>query len=376
MLADVSDDTPEQILGEDGGRAYRNYVDWTPGTGFALAIVEIALPRDRQALLAWTKRQLPETRVVDMAAADNKPMRPILDAAVAKPGTQVLALMRLDEPQNRKALFARMNIQRDELARDYPFPWVIMIHPVAALEMTMLAPDLTHFAGMWLREQVKADAPTGALRSLDTTPTSTVSHEGPKIEGSELLQQAQEMLTLRRLDEAADLLAQAELYDPAGRTTNGWRIDLGGWLLWLRGEPKQALAQLDKAREAFEQAGDERGRAVTLGRVADILQVRGDLDEALRIRREEDLPVYERLGDVRFRAVTLGKVADILQTRGDLDEALRIRREEQLPVYERLGDVRSLLVGRANLAMTLLDRNNPGDLSEAQRLLYLALAAR
>ena len=38
---------------------------------------------------------------------------------------------------------------------------------------------------------------------------------------------------------------------------------------------------------------------------------------------------------------TMGKIADILQTRGELDEALRIRREEELPVYERLGDVRS-----------------------------------
>ena len=64
------------------------------------------------------------------------------------------------------------------------------------------------------------------------------------------------------------------------------------------------------------------------------------MDEALRIRREEELPVYERLGDVRERAVTLGKIADILQARGELDEALRIRREEELPVYERLGDVR------------------------------------
>ena len=77
-----------------------------------------------------------------------------------------------------------------------------------------------------------------------------------------------------------------------------------------------------------------------MGKIADILQSRGDLDEALRIRREEELPVYERLGDVRSRAVTMGKIADILQSRGDLDEALRIRREEELPVYERLGDVR------------------------------------
>ena len=81
--------------------------------------------------------------------------------------------------------------------------------------------------------------------------------------------------------------------------------------------------------------------------------VRPELEEALRIRREEALPVYEKLGDVRERAVTMGKIADVLQARGELEEALRIRREEELPVYEKLGDVRSLLVGRANLAITL-----------------------
>ncbi len=43
------------------------------------------------------------------------------------------------------------------------------------------------------------------------------------------------------------------------------------------------------------------------------------------------LPVYERLGDVRSRAVTMGQIADVLQVRGDLDEALRIRREEESP---------------------------------------------
>jgi predicted Zn-dependent protease len=35
----------------------------------------------------------------------------------------------------------------------------------------------------------------------------------------------------------------------------------------------------------------------------------------------------------------MGKIADVLQARGELEEALRIRREEELPVYERLGDV-------------------------------------
>jgi len=43
---------------------------------------------------------------------------------------------------------------------------------------------------------------------------------------------------------------------------------------------------------------------------------------------------YERLGDISAAAVTKGKIADILAERGDLDGALRIRREEELPVYE------------------------------------------
>ena len=38
-----------------------------------------------------------------------------------------------------------------------------------------------------------------------------------------------------------------------------------------------------------------------MGQIANVLSSRGELDEALRIRREEELPVYERLGDVRLR---------------------------------------------------------------------------
>ena len=83
--------------------------------------------------------------------------------------------------------------------------------------------------------------------------------------------------------------------------------------------------------------------------------------------------MYQRLGDVRAKAVTMGKIADVLHARGDLDEALRIRREEQLPVYERLGG-RDLIIGRGKLAITLLIRNNTADREEARGLLCLALA--
>jgi hypothetical protein len=81
-------------------------------------------------------------------------------------------------------------------------------------------------------------------------------------------------------------------------------------------------------------------RLALLDELATLLESIGELNEALRIRRQEELPVYERLHDIRARAITMGKIADILQARGELDEALRIRREEVLPIFERLGDIR------------------------------------
>ena len=94
--------------------------------------------------------------------------------------------------------------------------------------------------------------------------------------------------------------------------------------------------------------------------IAGILETRGELDEALRIRTEEELPVYERLGDVRSRAITEGRIADILEARGELDEALRIRVEEELPVYERLGDVRSRAIAQGKIADILQTRGGAG----------------
>lgn len=84
--------------------------------------------------------------------------------------------------------------------------------------------------------------------------------------------------------------------------------------------------------------------------------------------------MFERLGDARAQATTQGQIADILQARDELEEALRIRREEQMPFFERLGDVRSLLIGRAKLAMTLAKRGHPEDRPEMLTLLRQALA--
>jgi tetratricopeptide (TPR) repeat protein len=137
-------------------------------------------------------------------------------------------------------------------------------------------------------------------------------------------------------------------------------------ILQARGEFNEALKiRYGEELPVFERLGDVHSRAVTMGHIADILLSRGEFDKALRIRREEQLPVFERLGSVRSRAIAMGKIADILEVRGELDEALKIRREEELPVFERLGDVRSLAVTMGRIANILFTR---GQFDEALRI--------
>ncbi len=139
-----------------------------------------------------------------------------------------------------------------------------------------------------------------------------------------------------------------------------------GRLLFSLGDLDEALAHWREVElPLYRRLGDAWSQAITMGRIADILETRGQLDEALRIYQEEALPVYERLGDVRSKAITKGRIADILKSRGQLDEALRIYQEEQLPVLERLGNVRSKAITMGRIAGILQAR---GQLDEALRI--------
>jgi tetratricopeptide (TPR) repeat protein len=138
-------------------------------------------------------------------------------------------------------------------------------------------------------------------------------------------------------------------------------------ILEMRGQLDEALRiRREESLPVFEKLGDVRERAIIQGRIADILEARGQHEESLRIRREESLLVFEKLGDVRSKAIVQGRIADILEARGQYEEALRIRREEELPVYEKLGDVHSLAITQEKIAGILRAR---GQHEEALRIL-------
>ena len=91
---------------------------------------------------------------------------------------------------------------------------------------------------------------------------------------------------------------------------------------------------LDRALAAPKD--DISTHAKLLTQAAERFRQVGDLVEAERLLNEVKRH-FEKLGYMRERAVTLGKIADILQARGEFDEALRIRREEVLPISQQMG---------------------------------------
>jgi tetratricopeptide (TPR) repeat protein len=139
-----------------------------------------------------------------------------------------------------------------------------------------------------------------------------------------------------------------------------------GSLLFSLGDWDEALGHWREVElPLYRRLRDARNQAITMGKIADVLQARGQLDEALSIYQDEQLPVFERVGDMYSKAVVMSKIADVFQVLGQLDEALNIRQEEELPVLERLGDIGAKAITMMRIADILKDQ---GKLDEALRI--------
>lgn len=126
----------------------------------------------------------------------------------------------------------------------------------------------------------------------------------------------------------------------------------------LSGNPDKSISYAEEKYELDIQREDHKGAALAKGQIADILKTRNQLEEALRIHVEYQLPVYQQLGELHEIAITKGKIADIILALGNTDEALRIYKEEQIPLYKQLKDVRSLAITKGRIADILQDRES------------------
>lgn len=131
-----------------------------------------------------------------------------------------------------------------------------------------------------------------------------------------------------------------------------------------------SFATIAEAQGNFEAASEIRERESEGGEPPDLvsqaralagraakLRSDGELEQALRVRREQELPIHEQLGDTRAQAVVLGEIADLLAALGRTDEAGRVLEEQMLPRADRLGDAR-LQARASGKALQLRQRSN------------------
>ena len=285
------------------------------------------------------------------------------------------ALLNLDEDTSRVLLRAAHKLALIDLQQAEPLRW--QLHPLLAHYLRQLAAENESqarlnqwFLSRLLEPQETEDKvadyspwhelnlehaalaewlaalPSDLCSAVEQAGTIYARQNGPFLAWTEMLQGA---LQAGVLDDQQRSNLLFTLADVSQRSGN---LDL-------------ALDSAKQKQALDEQRDEERGATLAKGQIADILQDRGQLDEALRIRQHEELPVYERLGAVREIAITQGQIADILQARGQLDEALRIRQHEELPVYERLGEVRSIAITQGKIADIYFEQ---GKHSEAIRI--------
>jgi tetratricopeptide (TPR) repeat protein len=157
-----------------------------------------------------------------------------------------------------------------------------------------------------------------------------------------------------------------KLYQDAGNVLDEGHLLLRiGTDLVLRGDLDSAQTIFESVKRLFQDSENIAVVAEAEDGIADILEARGQFDEALRIRRENILPIVEKLGNIREIAIMKDKIAEILYYRGQFDEALKIRIEQQLPVYQQLGDIRAIAIAQGKIASILLAQ---GQFDEALKI--------
>ena len=400
----------------------RRFIERMIGEGFAMVVVRGERPNGLEDVVAWFQDECERVRArmhkvnFGRFTFDNPWLE--LDQTIGKVPTAektILLLHGVDPLSERKRddevpLFRQLNVQRDALTRDYRCFWVIYIPPRLEYQLKSQAPDFCDFVGYWCTIQPSETVIAPIVSSYGSNLSYSSPSGTPESDARLLAALGDEHLfaSLKatwdwKLDEARGRIAIYEMsskrngnpgalefvrgylqFQEGNRhaaetsyTLANDKIDehtqpqlkaeldtVRGQLEQSQGKPEKALEHYRSALVIFERIGDVRSKAAIARKIADILQLKGDLDGALQMLQNEALKPILGLGLLVDEAVYRCSIANILQQRGQIDEALRIYRDECIPVYERLGDVRLKAVTMGNIVDILLQR---GETEEALR---------
>ncbi|MBL8422494.1 MAG: tetratricopeptide repeat protein [Candidatus Accumulibacter phosphatis] len=301
-LAAASSSAPAAVFGEDlDGRHSGDFLRLQRllehAGGFQLVFAGCLSFAYRQALIDRIDVRHPSAVIVDLVPLAGPSA--VLDE-LRRIGPQhnpihlvgVEAWLRQAGPEALHAL----NYRRESLAADVPNTLVLWLDPGTIATVASEAPDL------W--------AWRAAVLDFSHPPAERLAvHRGSIFLGS-----AERAQRERRLAEIGDYLRS--IGEPGGPDA-GLMLEASDIEQSL-GRSEAALAHAKAAGAAFREIDDRRSAAVAVGRIADILASRGQLDEALALH-EQRLPVAERLGDIDSLAHIRYSMAALRLQRGEHD---------------------------------------------------------
>ena len=109
-----------------------------------------------------------------------------------------------------------------------------------------------------------------------------------------------------------------------------------GLRLFRQGQTEAALAALTKAAAAYENAGDESGRAEMLNNIGVIQRTRRENQAAIEAFNEA-LAIFTAQGEQNRQAQTLANLADLYAFTGQRDEAARYY-SQSAALFAQTGD--------------------------------------
>lgn len=227
-------------------------------------------------------------------------------------------------PADRNALWAEVERERDALAA-----WLAEVRPADCLRVMRAGSVFVSRNGpfaAWLAFAERALAAADPAARPETLGLLTrVALRAGALDRAESA--AREKLALDR--QAQDLRGVV------------FSLDAVTEVIHIRGDPAEAL-RLIRAEliPACDEAHDPVARAVALCKSVAALRGLGRREEGLQILRDEVLPVLAGPENQRDRAVAVDALALILKAQGQLAEALRLLREEAIPIFEAAGDER------------------------------------
>jgi tetratricopeptide (TPR) repeat protein len=318
-----------QVRSEHSSDFLRLTRSWQHPSGYSLNFAVIDNPEYRDELVERLNALHPAARIDVPPTADPYHLLAELGKAYAS-GDRRVHVCAQPATQLSPTWWQQANVLREQLADAFPALVVLWLSDTEVDTAANHAPDFWNWRHAVLSFTANARIASPVVNGERFT--GITDHASPEV--VERLANIQRYITEHPNDSAA--IAHLQLEAAAAH------MRLGQW-------GASEIAARDAAQR-FAQVGNAALVAESKGKIADILQARGQLDQALAIRENDELPVYERLGDVREAAVTRTKIADIYAGQGKLDEAKRIWRDEALPVFERIGYEREAEAVRERLA--------------------------